>query len=146
MDKETKNIIQKIASIQVEALQNILDNLHNLNPSEEDMLIDLLGLYHEPAVLELYQDPTVSDYSLKQEIIETLENRIQGYKSIIEYPNLIKSIDERQLYICSHILFQMEDEWIIDNSQGVYGAWNVLFKESYKFHPELTLIWYYGKK
>lgn len=137
MDKETKNIIQRIASIQVEALQNILDNLHNLNPSEEDMLIDLLGLYH---------DPTASEYSIEQEVIETLENRIQGYKDIIEYPNLIKSIDERQLYICSHILFQMEDEWIIDNSQGVYGAWNVLFKESYKFHPELTLIWYYGKK
>lgn len=119
-----------IASIQVEALQNILNNFTNLNPSEKDMLNDLLGIYPES----------------EQEIIEIIQNRIQGYKEIQEYPNLIKAIDEHQLYICSHILFQMEDEWIIDNSQGVYGAWDILFKESYKFHPELTLIWYYGKK
>lgn len=130
MDKETKDIIRRIAYIQVEALQNILDNFYNLNPSERDMLKDLLYLIPES----------------EQEILDTLHNRIQGYKEIIEYPNLIKAIDEQQLYICSHILFQMEDEWIIDNSQGVYGAWNILFKESYKFHPELTLIWYYGKK
>ena len=47
---------------------------------------------------------------------------------------------EYQLYICSHILFKMEDEWIHDLSQGVYGAWELLHKETNKFHPELTLI------
>lgn len=130
MDKETKDIIQRIATIQVEALTNILNNFDNLNPSEYDMLKDLLCIIPES----------------REEVIETVQNRIQGYQDIIRYPNLIKAIDEQQLYICSHILFQMEEEWLLDNSQGVYGAWALLFKESYKFHPELTLIWYYGKK
>ncbi len=130
MDKETKNIIQRIATIQVEALTNILNNFDNLNPSEYDMLKDLLCIIPES----------------REEVLETIQNRIQGYQDIIRYPNLIKAIDEQQLYICSHILFQMEEEWLLDNSQGVYGAWAILFKESYKFHPELTLIWYYGKK
>lgn len=130
MDKETKDIIQRIATIQVEALTNILNNFDNLNPSEYDMLKDLLCIIPES----------------REEIIETIQNRIKGYQDIIRYPNLIKAIDEQQLYICSHILFQMEEEWLLDNSQGVYGAWAILFKESYKFHPELTLIWYYGKK
>lgn len=130
MDKETKYIIQRIATIQVEALTNILNNFDNLNPSEYDMLKDLLCIIPES----------------REEVLETIQNRIQGYQDIIRYPNLIKAIDEQQLYICSHILFQMEEEWLLDNSQGVYGAWAILFKESYKFHPELTLIWYYGKK
>lgn len=130
MDKETKDIIQRIATIQVEALTNILNNFDNLNPSEYDMLKDLLCIIPES----------------REEVMETIQNRIQGYQDIIRYPNLIKAIDEQQLYICSHILFQMEEEWLLDNSQGVYGAWAILFKESYKFHPELTLIWYYGKK
>lgn len=130
MDKETKDIIQRIATIQVEALTNILNNFDNLNPSEHDMLKDLLFIIPES----------------KEEVIDTIKNRIQGYQEIARYPNLIKAIDEQQLYICSHILFQMEEEWLLDNSQGVYGAWSILFKESYKFHPELTLIWYYGKK
>ena len=135
MDKETKDIIKRIASIQIEALQNIRDNFHNLNPSEKEMLQTLLWLY-----------PNVDDKTLEAEIYETLENRIQGYKDILEYPSLIKVVDEHQLYICSHILFQMEEEWLLDNSQGVYGAWDLLFKESYKLHPELNLIWHYGKK
>lgn len=130
MDKETKDIIQRIATIQVEALTNILNNFDNLNPSEYDMLKDLLCIIPES----------------REEVLETIQNRIQGYQDITRYPNLIKAIDEQQLYICSHILFQMEEEWLLDNSQGVYGAWAILFKESYKFHPELTLIWYYGKK
>lgn len=130
MDKETKDIIRRIATIQVEALTNILNNFDNLNPSEYDMLKDLLCIIPES----------------REEVLETIQNRIQGYQDIIRYPNLIKAIDEQQLYICSHILFQMEEEWLLDNSQGVYGAWAILFKESYKFHPELTLIWYYGKK
>lgn len=135
MDKETKDIIKRIALIQIEALQNIRDNFYNLNPSEKDMLQTLLSIY-----------PNVDNKSLESEILETLDNRICAYKDIFEYPSLIKAIDERQLHICSHILFQMEEEWLLDNSQGVYGAWDVLFKESYKLHPELNLIWYYGKK
>ena len=100
MDKETKDIIQKIATIQVEALTNILNNFDNLNPSEHDMLKDLLFIIPES----------------KEEVIDTIKNRIQGYQEIVRYPNLIKAIDEQQLYICSHILFQMEEEWLLDNS------------------------------
>ena len=63
-----------------------------------------------------------------------------NYEEIYEMPQLIKTLNEYQLYICSHILFKMEDEWIHDLSQGVYGAWELLHRETNKFHPELTLI------
>ena len=49
-------------------------------------------------------------------------------------------LNEYQLMICSHILFKMEDEWLIDNSQGVCGAWELLHKIQINYHPEITLL------
>ncbi len=43
---------------------------------------------------------------------------------MIEYPQLIKTLTEYQLYVCSHILWKMEEEWITDNSQGFWEHGN----------------------
>lgn len=130
MDLETKEIIRNIASIQVEALTNISNNIYEVS---QDLISTLLNVPYEYAEDEAF---------LKEEI----QHRIDMYKQILEYPSLIRALNEYQLYICSHILFQMEDEWMIDNSQGVMGAWALLIREVDKFHPELTLLWCYGKK
>ena len=75
-----------------------------------------------------------------EEMLDSVNHHIQIYEEIYEMPQLIKTLNEYQLYICSHILFKMEDEWIHNLSQGVYGAWELLHRETNKFHPELTLI------
>ena len=84
---------------------------NNITTTEPDLLRKLLQINNE-------------------EMLDSVNHHIQIYEEMNEY----------QLYICSHILFKMEDEWIHDLSQGVYGAWELLHRETNKFHPELTLI------
>ena len=74
------------------------------------------------------------------EIRGVLDNMIKLYSDMIEYPQLIKTLTEYQLYVCSHILWKMEEEWITDNSQGVLGAWAIIQKYTNVLHPELTLL------
>ena len=69
-----------------------------------------------------------------------LKKLLQLYSDMIEYPQLIKTLTEYQLYVCSHILWKMEEEWITDNSQGVLGAWAIIQKYTNVLHPELTLL------
>lgn len=118
MDKETKDIIKRIASIQMDALSNIIENPED---SDYDLLITLLHVKPD-------------------EIVSAAENIYTFYKEVEDMPELIKMANEYQLLVCHHILFQMEDEWIIDNSQGVFGAWSLLHEELGKFHPEFRLI------
>ena len=118
MDAETKKVIKNIAQIQVEALTHISNNLED---TDYYLLKKLLQIKDE-------------------ETKEVLDNMIKLYKDMEEYPQLIKTLTEYQLFICSHILWKMEEEWITDNSQGVLGAWAIIQKANLKFHPELTLL------
>lgn len=118
MDAETKEVVKNIAQIQIEALTNIKNNITTTEP---DLLRKLLQINDE-------------------EMLDSVNHHIQIYEEILEMPQLIKTLPEYQLFVCSHILFRMEDEWIPDNSQGVYGTWALLQTETKKFHPELTLI------
>ena len=113
MDAETKEVVKNIAQIQIEALTNIKNNITTTEP---DLLRKLLQINDE-------------------EMLDSVNHHIQIYEEIYEMP-----LNEYQLYICSHILFKMEDEWVHDLSQGVYVAWELLHRETNKFHPELTLI------
>lgn len=118
MDKETKEIIKRIASIQMDALSNIIEN-----PEDKD---------HELLIKFLQVKP--------DEIVSAAESIYTFYKEVEDMPELIKMANEYQLLVCQHILFQMEDEWIIDNSWGVFGAWSLLHDTLGKFHPEFRLI------
>ena len=118
MDKETKEIIQHIASIQMDAIQNIIDRPED---NDYDQLLRLIG-------------------SKPEDLISTAEEIYDYYKEVEETPELICMATEYQLLVCHHILFVMEDEWLIENSQGVYGAWEVLRRELDKFHPEFKII------
>lgn len=119
MDKEIKDIIKRIASIQMEALSNIIEN-----PEDSD---------HELLIKFLQVKP--------DEIVSSAETIYTFYKEVEDMPELIKMANEYQLLVCQHILFRMEDEWIIDNSWGVFGAWSLLHEALGKFHPEFRLIW-----
>lgn len=118
MYEETKKVIQTIASIQIEALTNILNNMGSV---DHDLLRTLLQIQDD-------------------ELIEATKTHIQIYKDIEQYPQLIKTLNEYQLYVCSHILFKIESDLIVNHSLGVMELWSILQKHISKFHPELTLI------
>ena len=77
---------------------------------------------------------------LKDLIKTETQNRIDLYKQVLDIPTVIMTFNEYQLYLCIHILWKMEDVWILDNQEGVLGAWKELQKCIDKFHPEVTLI------
>ena len=121
MDKETKDIIKLIAGIQIESLSSLKEDLKANKPFDEGLLRSLLQIEDE-------------------EIQFALDQELERYVTIERYPTFIKMLNEYQLMICSHILFKMEDEWLIDNSQGVCGAWELLHKIQISYHPEITLL------
>lgn len=116
MDAETRKIFINIASIQLEAIESI--------QSDHDVDLDLARTFLQ-----------VSDNEWETQI----EHHLSIYKQMQEIPTIIRCLNEYQLLVCSHILFKMEDEWSIDNSQGVFGAWQEIHKAMLKFHPEFTL-------
>ena len=117
MDKSTEKIISNIASIQLEAIMTI---------AQDRSIPDDLAFQY----LEI---PSESQWD---EAVETLRSL---YNQMIEMPTMIRMLSEYQLLICSHILYRMEDVWMIDNSEGVFGAWSEIHAQMKKFHPEFTL-------
>lgn len=117
MDKSTGKIISNIASIQLEAITSI--------DQDRSMPEDLAFKY-----LEI---PSESQWD---HAVETLRDL---YIQMREMPTIIRMLSEYQLLLCSHILYRMEDVWMIDNSEGVFGAWSEIHAQMKKFHPEFTL-------
>ena len=139
MDKETSQIIKNIAEIQIEALQRIIDNEDKPNASlSQELIIDLLNI--DVSKLEEGTPYNKMNQKLKTLIHRKVDMRIDAYKQMIEIPTAIYCLDEYQLLLCSHILWKMEEVWILDNPQGVNGAWLEINRAISKFHPEYTLI------
>lgn len=139
MDKETSQIIKNIAEIQIEALQRIIDNEDKPNASlSQKLIIDLLNI--DVSQLEEGTPYNKMNQKLKTLIHHKVDMRIDAYKQMIEIPTAIYCLDEYQLLLCSHILWKMEEVWILENSQGVNGAWLEINRAISKFHPEYTLI------
>ena len=139
MDKETEKVIKDIAEIQIESLNRIIQNEDKPNSALAQELILKL--------LEISEDAIPDDVPLnklqgvfKYLVHEETQKRIDMYKQMLEMPTIIRTLNEYQLYLCSHILWKMEDTWIMDNQQGVLGAWAEIQSCVNKFHPELTLI------
>ena len=139
MDKETEKVIKNIAEIQIESLNRILQNEDKPNSALAQELILRLLEISENAIPD---DVPLNKLQIvfKDLVHEETQRRIDMYKQILEIPSIIRTLNEYQLYLCSHILWKMEDTWIIDNQQGVLGAWAELQICINKFHPELTLI------
>ena len=139
MDKETSQIIKNIAEIQIEALQRIIDNEDKPNASlSQELIIDLLNI--DISQLEEGTPYNKMNQKLKTLIHRKVDMRIDAYKQMIEIPTAIYCLDEYQLLLCSHILWKMEEVWILENSQGVNGAWLEINRAISKFHPEYKLM------
>lgn len=139
MDKETEKVIRNIAEIQIESLNRIIQNEDKPNSAlAQELILKLLEIseYAIPDDVPLNKLQVV----FKDLVHEETQRRIDMYKQMLEIPSIIRTLNEYQLYLCSHILWKMEDTWIIDNQQGVLGAWAELQICINKFHPELTLI------
>lgn len=127
MEKTTSDVVKSIAQIQINAISRIIDNPED---NDSDLLRDLFGISNRMP----FGNKFIS--RVKSEALE----RVNLYKEILENPEIIKTLDEYQLLVCSHILFRMECEWIIDNSEGVVGTWELLNHLIGRKHPELKLI------
>ena len=140
MDKETSQIIKNIAEIQIEALKRIMDKEDEPNSSlAQELLIELLNI-DTSQLLEKGTPYNKMNQKLKTLIHHKVYMRIDAYKQLIDIPTAIYCLDEYQLLLCSHILWKMEEVWILDNPQGVNGAWLEINRAISKFHPEYTLI------
>lgn len=139
MDKETSQIIKNIAEIQIEALKRIIDKEDEPNASlSQELLMELLNI--DISQLEEGTPYNKMNQKLKTLIHRKVDMRIDAYKQMIDIPTAIYCLDEYQLLLCSHILWKMEEVWILDNPQGVNGAWLEINRAISKFHPEYTLI------
>ena len=119
IEPEAKQILDMVCDIQLNALQSIEDY-----PNKEQKL-----------VAKLIQS-NLSDWNAQ---LGKLKATYQNIKSI---PQAITLLDEYQLLVCSHILFRMEQVWMVEYkySYGISSLWSVIHECMEKFHPEYKLI------
>ena len=119
IEPEAKQILDMVCDIQLNALQSIEDY-----PNKEQKL-----------VAKLIQS-NLSDWNTQ---LDKLKATYQNIKSI---PQAITLLDEYQLLVCSHILFRMEQVWMVEYkySYGISSLWSVIHECMEKFHPEYKLL------
>ena len=119
IEPEAKQILDMVCDIQLNALQSIEDY-----PNKEQKL-----------VAKLIQS-NLSDWNAQ---LGKLKATYQNIKSI---PQAITLLDEYQLLVCSHILFRMEQVWMVEYkySYGISSLWSVIHECMEKFHPEYKLL------
>lgn len=117
VEPEAKQVLDMVCDIQLDALQSIKDY-----PNKEQKLAAKL----------IQSNP--SDWNTQ---LGRLKATYQDIKSI---PQAITLLDEYQLLVCSHILFRMEQVWMVEYSYGISSLWSVIHECMEKFHPEYKLI------
>lgn len=119
IEPEAKQILDMVCDIQLNALQSIEDY-----PNKEQKL-----------AAKLIQS-NLSDWNAQ---LGKLKAKYQNIKSI---PQAITLLDEYQLLVCSHILFRMEQVWMVEYkySYGISSLWSVIHECMEKFHPEYKLL------
>lgn len=117
IEPEAKQVLDMVCDIQLDALESIKDY-----PNKEQKL-----------AAKLIQS-NLSDWNVQ---LGRLKATYQNIKSI---PQAITLLDEYQLLVCSHILFRMEQVWMVEYSYGISSLWSVIHECMEKFHPEYKLI------
>ena len=117
IEPEAKQVLDMVCDIQLEALQSIRD-YHN---KEQKLAAKLI-------------QSNLSDWNAQ---LGRLKATYQNIKSI---PQAITLLDEYQLLVCSHILFRMEQVWMVEYSYGISILWSIIHECMEKFHPEYKLI------
>lgn len=117
IEPEAKQVLDMVCDIQLDALESIKDY-----PNKEQKL-----------AAKLIQS-NLSDWNAQ---LGRIKATYQNIKSI---PQAITLLDEYQLLVCSHILFRMEQVWMVEYSYGISSLWSVIHECMEKFHPEYKLI------
>lgn len=117
IEPEAKQVLDMVCDIQLEALESIKDC-----PNKEQKL-----------AAKLIQS-NLSDWNAQ---LCRLKATYQNIKSI---PQAITLLDEYQLLVCSHILFRMEQVWMVEYSYGISILWSIIHECMEKFHPEYKII------
>lgn len=103
MDKCTEQIIKQIAEIQLEAIQ--------IAKKEHLSGVELKWLCGR---------------AIHKDIDKAINRLVDLYNQVIDYPESIKLFPRYQLNLCSGVLSENRETWSIDNSEGVYGAFELL--------------------
>ena len=103
MDRSTEQIIRQIAEIQLEAIQ-IAKKEH------------LTGI----------QLKRLLGRSITKDIDKVINRLTDMYNQVIDYPETIRLLPGYQLNLCSKVLTENSETWNLDNSEGVYGAFELL--------------------
>ena len=103
MDRSTEQIIKQIAEIQLEAIQ--------IAKKEHLTGIQLKSLFGKSITKNV--DKVIDD-------LTTMYNQVRGF------PEAIRLLPGYQLSLCSKILTENQETWSLDNSEGVYGAFELL--------------------
>lgn len=111
-------VIKEVVKIQLEALKSILKNPDSVDRHGLKTYLQISG----------------------EEITEATNKLIDEYNQIYKYPWLIRQLSEYQLMVCSHILFNIEDEYIQEYPESVSKAWELIMKAQENNHPEFKII------
>ena len=103
MDRSTEQIIKQIAEIQLEAIQ--------IAKKEHLTGIQLKSLFGKSITKDV--DKVIDD-------LTTMYNQVRGF------PEAIRLLPGYQLSLCSKVLTKNKETWSLDNSEGVYGAFELL--------------------
>ena len=117
IEPEAKQVLDMVCDIQLDALESIKD-YHN---KEQKLAAKLI-------------QSNLSDWDAQ---LGRLKATYQNIKSI---PQAMTLLDEYQLLVCSHILFRMEQVWMVEYSYGISILWSIIHECMEKFHPEYKLI------
>lgn len=103
MDKSTEQIIKQIAEIQLEAI-SIAKNKH-LTGAQLDCLFG---------------------HAITKDVDQAICRLNELYSQMIDYPESVSLLPCYQLSLCSAVLAENSETWGIANSEGVYGAFELL--------------------
>lgn len=103
MDKSTGQVIRQIAEIQLEAIE-VAKNKH-LTGAQLDCLFG---------------------HSITKDVDMAIDRLIELYSQMIDYPESVNLLPCYQLSLCSAVLAENSETWSIANSEGVYGAFELL--------------------
>nr|DAV61512.1 MAG TPA: hypothetical protein [Caudoviricetes sp.] len=103
MDKSTGQVIRQIAEIQLEAIRIAKDK--HITGAQLDCLFD---------------------HSITKDVDMAIDRLIELYSQMVDYPESVSLLPCYQLSLCSAVLAENSETWSIANSEGVYGAFELL--------------------
>ena len=119
MDHGTKEVIKRIADIQVSAIESIINEDYKVN--------------HRMLCKYLQITPT--------EVKSATNILLSMYQNISADPRSFVFLPEYQVGVCAHILFEMEEVWApLVGFDAIHETWKIIGRLNKEYHPEYSLV------